>query len=61
MDGITKVQTEDGIARQIIRAIDNGEKIVDSIAKGDGKWKTMTVDARKALADLYAFAEECEE
>jgi hypothetical protein len=56
-----KIQERNELARQIVRALDDGERIVDSIAKGDGKWKTMTVDGRKASADLHAFAEKCRE
>jgi hypothetical protein len=56
-----KIQGRNELARQIVRALDDGERIVDSIAKGDGKWKAMTVDAKKASADLHAFAEKCRE
>jgi hypothetical protein len=60
MDNIVKIQNKSGLARQIVRAVDNGAKIADSIAKDDGNWKKITVDGRKALANLYAFAEKCE-
>jgi hypothetical protein len=56
-----ETQDRNGLARQIVRALKDGERIVDSIAKGDGKWKAMTVDGRDFVKQIRAeIAEENE-
>ena len=53
--------SRDMLAKQVIRALDNGVKIVGDIAKGDmnGKYVSRLRPTRETIDELYKFADEC--
>jgi len=55
----TATQNREALARQVVRALDSGVKIVDSIAKKDDKWRAMVRPADEMVSELYAYAEQC--
>ena len=57
----TDIQNREIVALQVIRALDAGVKIVDSIARGDGEWKKRVTPADEAMKELRAFTAKCKE